>query len=62
MAGKLLTVAEKEVVDLLASAWNLYKELPSQHPSDDQEMATAIHAAQKMILIRPARQDLNNAR
>jgi len=58
MANNLLNKDEQAVIDALASAWNLFCELPVEHPSDNTEMATAIHDAQKMILMRPARRAL----
>lgn len=68
LAGGLLGVAlaslyerwsEKRVVDMLADAWNAFCELPEEHPCDAREFCSAIHVAQSLVLMRPARRDLS---
>ena len=49
-----LTADERRVVDCLADAWNAFLDLPSEHPDDLGEFRFAIHAAQRIILSRPA--------
>jgi hypothetical protein len=53
--GRSLTEAEKEVVNLLAQAFNKFVELKEKHPADDQEFCSAIHDAQKTVAMRVAR-------
>ena len=50
--------AEADIVIALASAWNLFVELPIEHSDDLDEFRRAIHAAQEKILCRPARRKL----
>lgn len=50
-----LTPDEKEILDRLAKAWNLFARLEENHPSDVEEFAKAIHDAQKIIALRVAR-------
>jgi len=53
-----MTDDEVLVVHLLADAWNAFCDLPEEHPSDADEFCRAIHAAQDIVLARPARRDL----
>lgn len=55
----LLTEAEARVAVLLGDAWNLFLELPTEHPSDRGEFLHAVHAAQSIILARPGRRQIN---
>jgi hypothetical protein len=59
-AGAQLTTRERAVIDKLVEAWNLFLELPAEHPDDTLEMRLAIHAAQVLILQRPARREINS--
>lgn len=53
-----LTEREREVIDLLAQAWNRHQELEEIHGSDSPEFAAAIHAAQNIVLARPGAEQL----
>ena len=53
--GKVgLTDEEKEVVDLLADAWNKFVKLPNKHPSDNPDFAQGIHRCQYLVAKRVA--------
>jgi hypothetical protein len=54
-----LTLAERNVVQLLADAWNAYALLPIEHPMDQDEFCRAVHVLQDKVLARPGRRDLN---
>jgi hypothetical protein len=47
-----LTEEERAVVEKLAEAWNLFLQLPEQHPAHNQEMIGKIHDAQRIIYAR----------
>lgn len=49
-----LSKEEQEVADKLGEAATLQAALPSIHPSDTPEFVQAIHAAQNIVLARPA--------
>lgn len=49
-----LTPTENQVLGLLGDAWSKFIALPAAHPSDAREMKHAIHAAQNIVLARPA--------
>jgi hypothetical protein len=49
-----LTAREQQVLRLLGDAFNVYSELPHVHPNDGREFVHAIHAAQNIVLARPA--------
>lgn len=49
-----MTEQEKEIIDLLANAWNLFLKLPNHHPMDKQEFASYTHALQEKIMAREA--------
>lgn len=49
-----LTWDEDAVVEALGAAQNLHVALPEIHPADKEEFTRAIHAAQNIILARPA--------
>lgn len=49
-----LTADEQRVADLLGEAFNLHERLPEIHEADRPEFMTAIHAAQNIVLARPA--------
>lgn len=50
----LLTKEELEVLDHLGEAFNRFQALPTIHPRDLPEFVLAIHAAQNIVLARPA--------
>lgn len=50
-----LTPEEREIVEMLAQAFNKFVALGGKHPADNSEFCTAIHDAQKTIAMRVAR-------
>jgi hypothetical protein len=50
-----LTAQEKECLNHLVEAWNLFVGMDNKHPSDNPEFCKAIHDAQKMLALRVAR-------
>ncbi|KFC62740.1 hypothetical protein FF80_03307 [Devosia sp. LC5] len=48
-----LTEAEKEVLEKLVYAWNLFVALPVDHPDGAEEFRHGIHALQCQIMARP---------
>jgi hypothetical protein len=44
---------ELAVINALTEAWNRFVGLPVRHPDDSDEFRRAIHAAQRLILVRP---------
>ncbi len=57
-----LTDDEQHILDLLADAWAGQMALPGVHASDSPEMAHHLHAAQNIILARPAVEQQNDDR
>lgn len=53
-----MTEDEKNVVSLLAQAWNAFLKLPVDHPDDLHEFRHVIHRAQEKIAARPAFREL----
>lgn len=51
-SGLSLTDEEHRVVKKLGEAWNLFLELPFQHPDDQPDFRKAIHEGQRLILAR----------
>lgn len=49
-----LTPEERGVVEALGACANMHDLLPAIHPADEREFKTAIHAAQNVVLARPA--------
>lgn len=49
-----LTTAERDVAQMLGEAWNLYLNLPVEHPNERTEFCQAIHACQSIVMSRPA--------
>jgi hypothetical protein len=49
-----LTAEEKKILRILSDAWNEFLELSEEHSSERLEFMRAIHAAQQIILARPA--------
>lgn len=56
-----LTGQEAKVAQMLGDAWNEYLKLPIEHPMEQQEFCTAIHACQDMVLARCGRRALKAA-
>lgn len=56
-----MTKDEMRALDLLADAWNAFLKLPIQHADDVPDMRGAIHAAQRIIMFRPAYRDLHKS-
>lgn len=50
-----LTGLEKECLNHLVEAWNLFVQMDNKHPQDNPEFCQAIHDAQKMLALRVAR-------
>lgn len=50
-----LTDDEKQVLELLARAWDKFNSLDRKHPSDNSEFLDSIHRAQQIIGLRVAR-------
>lgn len=48
-----LTAQERAVLDKLMEAWNLYNELPVQHPSHQMEAQRSMHELQRLVMSRP---------
>lgn len=51
----MLTKDEAVVVAKLVEAWEAFVALPREHDDDVTEFRSAIHAAQRTVLARPAR-------
>lgn len=47
-----VTEKEYQIARMLGDVWNLFLELPKEHPMQDQEFCTAIHRCQDMVLSR----------
>lgn len=47
--------AEREVLEKLGEAYNLFVRLPVQHPMEADEFCRAVHVAQGIVAIRVAR-------
>jgi len=58
-SAPLLTPAESRAMRALVEAWSAFLALPAEHPDDQDEFRTGLHHLQAMILMRPARRDLN---
>ncbi|MBW3503347.1 hypothetical protein CJF43_07220 [Pseudomonas fragi] len=51
-AAAELTDQEAKVAQMLGDAWNEYLKLPIEHPMEQKEFCSAIHACQNMVLAR----------
>jgi hypothetical protein len=60
MKAAEVTADEEAVITALAEAWNLFLELPVEHPSDLGEFLAIIHGAQDKVLARAGRRGLNS--
>ena len=49
----VLSEEERNVLSLLATAWNAFLELPEEHPTERQEFMMHIHGAQRLVMARP---------
>jgi hypothetical protein len=47
-----LTVAEAEVMDNLARAWNAFLKLKAEHPDDLSDFRHHLHACQRIVMAR----------
>lgn len=47
-----VTETEYQIARMLGDAWNLFCQLPKEHPMQDQEFCSAIHKCQDMVLSR----------
>lgn len=54
-----MTDREQFLVGLLAGVWNEYLKLPTEHPAEQQEFCSAIHACQDKVLARAGRRAIN---
>ena len=54
-----LTDQEARVAQMLGEVWNEYLKLPKEHPMEQQEFCTAIHACQDMVLARCGRRAIH---
>lgn len=59
MGSNVLTQEERKVIDALADAWNAFVSLPEEHEWERVEFMHAIHAAQSIVMARPAQRELN---
>jgi hypothetical protein len=50
-----MNTIEKEVLECLVRAWNLFNKLPKQHPDELRDFADGIHKCQYLIGMRIAR-------
>lgn len=53
----MITEAEMQIVQMLGDVWNEYLKLPVEHPTEQSEFCTAIHACQDKILARTGRRE-----
>lgn len=49
---------EAHIVNLLGLVWNLYLELPREHPNEQAEFCAAVHACQEKVLARSGRRQM----
>lgn len=55
-----LTREEGLVLNMLGDAWDMFIQLPEQHPAHNQEFMQAIHAAQRIVMCRPIERQLDS--
>ncbi len=60
-AAAELTDQEARVAQMLGEAWNEYLKLPIEHPMEQKEFCSAIHACQNMVLARCGARALKSA-
>jgi hypothetical protein len=56
----LLSQEESDLVRKLGECFSDFTKLPVLHPADEDEFMRAIHAAQNIVLARPAFLDVNS--
>ena len=61
-AAAELTNQEARVAQMLGEAWNEYLKLPIEHPMEQKEFCSAIHACQNMVLARCGARALKSAK
>ena len=52
----MLAKKERRVLDLLSYAWNVFCELEEVHPDHADEFRHAIHEAERIVLVREAKE------
>lgn len=52
-----MTPEEREIMDLLALAWNTFVLLPVTHPNHTDDFADGIHRAQDVIINKIVQRD-----
>lgn len=57
----VMTEREQFIAGLLAGVWNEFLKLPVEHPMEQQEFCSAIHACQDKVLARAGRRAINSA-
>lgn len=55
-----MTDQEKQILEKLADAWNLFLELPNEHGDDLNEFRHHIHILQRQIMSRPTRRTMKD--
>ncbi|WP_278939769.1 hypothetical protein [Pseudomonas helleri] len=60
-AAAELTDQEARIAQMLGEAWNEYLKLPIEHPMEQKEFCSAIHACQNMVLARCGARALKSA-
>lgn len=60
MNEALLTLHEASILFDLAEAWNKYTLLPEHPPEEIGDFRKAVHDAQRIVLARPARRQIEN--
>jgi hypothetical protein len=50
---------ERAVIDKLVEAWNSFLTLPTEHPDEQTEFRLAVHNAQRIVMVRSVRRELN---
>jgi len=55
----MITQDEHKVINHLVDAWNAFLKLPVDHPDSVPDFRHAIHAAQREILSRVGRREMN---
>ena len=54
-----MTEQEKGILKALADVWNLFMDLPEEHPDDRNDFRYHIHRLQDMVAARPALRSYN---
>lgn len=56
----LVSPLEREVIDQLAEAWNMFQKLPTLHPQEKEDFLSTINTAQRLVMARPVQEHFNN--